>query len=564
MYILQNHLLFDIGAIIIVATFLAYVARLLKQPVIPSYMIAGILLGPFLLKLVKNVELITPMSEIGIAFLLFVAGLEMNFKKLRKVGSVILFGSLIQIAVTFGFGFFLGLLLKLTKFESFILGLVVAFSSTMIVVKLLSDKRELDTLHGRITLGTLLVQDLVVILLLPLATKSFQAHYIEGYAYLLAKGLVLVLLAVLLNKFFVDRIFKFAAKTQELLFLTSISFCFIFSLLAYSFGFSIAVGAFVSGMMLANLPYHYDIIGRIKPLRDFFLTIFFAYLGIQMTFLDIKPIIIALFAFLMLVVIIKPMIILAIVNLFGYGKRASFLTGISLAQISEFSLIIVMLAKDFISKELFSMTIILAVISIATTTYFIKYDEKLYNKLSKYLGLIEIFPRKYHELGFKTKTKPKIVLFGCHRMGTIILKALSKMRKHVLVVDFNPAVITKLMKQKINCIYGDATNPELLENINFKEMEIVISTIPNEDENEHLIKYAKSKNSKLLILVVANNLFEALNLYEAGADYVILPPIVGGERISHILSDIVKARKDIKELKKRHLKHLIELEAEGT
>ncbi len=564
MYILQNHLLFDIGAIIIVATFLAYVARLLKQPVIPSYMIAGILLGPFLLKLVKNVELITPMSEIGIAFLLFVAGLEMNFKKLRKVGSVILFGSLIQIAVTFGFGFFLGLLLKLTKFESFILGLVVAFSSTMIVVKLLSDKRELDTLHGRITLGTLLVQDLVVILLLPLATKSFQAHYIEGYAYLLVKGLVLVLLAVLLNKFFVDRIFKFAAKTQELLFLTSISFCFIFSLLAYSFGFSIAVGAFVSGMMLANLPYHYDIIGRIKPLRDFFLTIFFAYLGIQMTFLDIKPIIIALFAFLMLVVIIKPMIILAIVNLFGYGKRASFLTGISLAQISEFSLIIVMLAKDFISKELFSMTIILAVISIATTTYFIKYDEKLYNKLSKYLGLIEIFPRKYHELGFKTKTKPKIVLFGCHRMGTIILKALSKMRKHVLVVDFNPAVITKLMKQKINCIYGDATNPELLENINFKEMEIVISTIPNEDENEHLIKYAKSKNSKLLILVVANNLFEALNLYEAGADYVILPPIVGGERISHILSDIVKARKDIKELKKRHLKHLIELEAEGT
>ncbi|MBW3000167.1 cation:proton antiporter, partial [Candidatus Woesearchaeota archaeon] len=369
------NIFYQIGILIIIATVGAYLIRLLKQPLIPAYILSGVIIGP-ILGLITSHEVITTMSEIGIAFLLFIVGLELNFKKLRDIGAVASVGGLIQIILLFALGFVISSSLGFANMESIYIGLVVAFSSTMIVIKLLLDKKSLNTLHGKIIIGILLVQDVAAILAMSLLSS------VDGFSILVLlfsalKAGGIILFAVLAGKYIFPYLFKFAAKSMELLFLLSLSVCFGFSLLFASVGFSIAIGAFIAGVSLANLQYNVEIISRVRSLRDFFATLFFVSLGMNLLLDTLPKIILPAIVLTLVVIFIKPFVTLFICSFFGYTKRTSFLTSISLAQISEFSLIIVAqgMLLGHLSKEIFSLSIVLAVITIISTSYMIKFDD---------------------------------------------------------------------------------------------------------------------------------------------------------------------------------------------
>ncbi len=558
---LQTTLLFELGAILIVAAIFAFLARILKQPLIPAYVIAGIVLGPLVLGVIQDVELIKMLSELGIIFLLFIVGVEIKLEKLKKVGWAAGIGGLFQVGMTFLCGYFVASLLGFNTLNSIYAGLIVAFSSTMIVIKLLADEEEISTLHGRLIIGILFVQDILVIIALALLGMETSASWLS-FVIILTKGLLLGSIAYITNRFVIKPFFKFAAKSEELLFLISIAVCFLFALFAFSLGFSLAIGAFIGGVILANLPYNLNIIGRISPLKDFFSTIFFATLGMQLVLVNFHDLLLPLILFLIIILVLKPIFILIILSLFGYGKRNAFVSAVSLAQISEFALILIMTVQDTMNPELFSLTIILAVITITMTSYIIKYEMFFYNLISKPLQQIEKISVKKRSFGYKEHEKKKIIIFGYHRMGTIIASLLNKIKRKILIVDFDPEIIENLTKKKIACMYGDMANSEILKRLHLKKVKIVISTVPHEEDNMFMLKFVKSVNKKIIVFVTANHLHEALDLYEAGADYVIMPHLLGGEKMGMKLKKVIQGSLNVKTARTKHLKQLLKINSD--
>ncbi len=549
----ENFLMvFEIGVMLIVAAILAFIVKLFKQPLIPAYILTGILIGPLLFGLIENQELILSLSEIGVAFLIFTAGLEINFKKLKQVGKAATFGGILQIAGLFTLAFFISIWLGLIGKAPIYVGLVVAFSSTMVVIKLLYDQKELNSLHGRIIIGILLIQDIAAIAALAILTTDFT---LASIGISLGKALIFAVIAILLSKA-INPVFKKAARFPELLLLTSISFLFLFAIGSVMASLSIVIGAFFAGVALANSDYKLEIEGKISPLRDFFAIIFFVALGMQLQVIS-NNFIILLMVLLLLVIIVKPLILMFLIRIFGYKKRTAFLTGNSLAQTSEFSLVIVTLGYSLghISIGLFSTLILLTIVTMSLTTYFIGYERKLFTWFSWPLNIFNKIKSKEEELEYIKKDGNKIIIFGCHRMGSLFLKEFKQTNKDIIVVDYNPEIIRALINKKIPCIYGDFVNNEVLDRIDVRNSKMIISTIPDIEDNLLLIKKTRKLNNKVLIIVVANRISEALELYKAGASYVIIPQVIGGQRAFETVQKITN-KKGLKKLKEKHIKYL--------
>jgi len=553
-----TNIFFDIGIIIIFATILGYIGRLLKQPLIPLYILAGLIIGPVGLGWITDYEVIRTLSEIGVAFLLFVVGLELDLRKLKDVGNVVIIGSIIQIVAMFLIGISVGVWLGFIGEELIYLGLIVSFSSTMVVIKLLADKNELDTLHGRIVIGILLMEDLFAIL----AISSLQT--ISDFSPLLLLEAVfkvfgIIALVYVSGRFFFPTIFKVAARSQEILFLIAITVCFSFGMLGVVLGLSIAIGAFLAGVSLANLPYNLEIESKVRSLRDFFSTIFFVSLGMGLVFTNIIKWLLPLIILTAIIIIFKPLLITTILSFFGYKRKTAFMTSTTLAQTSEFSLIIVAQGAilGHISNEFLSITTILATITITISTYFIKFDSQIYEKSKKYLRFFESFSKTNRELTYMDEYPThKVVLIGYDRMGYSIAKSLRKMKKHYLIVDFNPDIVKRLIRAKQPCIYGDAGDIEILEKLKLHQVEMVISTIPDVNAAKLLIKKIRHVNAHSIIIVTAMDIEDALKLYDEGADYVIMPHILGGNHMAIMLEDISY---DIDKLIETKIDHIREL-----
>jgi len=558
----MDPLIADIGIILIVATVLAIISRFFRQPIVLGYMLAGIIIGPVGLGWVVNHEIITTLSEIGIAFLLFIVGLELDIRKLKHLGAVALIVGLGQIILTFIAGYLLALILGLPSIYAFYISIALTLSSTVIIVKLLSDKNEITALHARISLGVLLVQDFVAVIILAMMANSGHldvSHVLTNL--IVAVGFFTV--SILLGAFFLKYLFKPVAKSSELLFLSAVSWCFAYAIVSQWLGFSIAIGAFLAGISLASLPYHFEIASRIKSLRDFFATIFFVTLGMQIVLNGLQNVIWPIILLSLFVLVCNPLIVLVLMCAMGFKARPAFLTGISLAQISEFSLI--MMATGYslglIPQSLVSVIAIIAVITFTFSSYMITYDEKLYRLLKRFVRPFESLSVKGFDLEYcpEIEADHKIILCGCDRIGHAILESAQKLKKSILVIDFNPELIKKLMKEKIHCIYGDISDIEIMDRINFKKAELVISTIPDFEDNTMLVKKVKKANKRAVVIVTAEDVEDALELYNQGADYVILPHMLGGEHISLLLQEtaqdigkIIKKKKlNIAKLKKR-------------
>jgi len=355
-------IIFDIAVILILSAMFAFVARILRQPLIPAYVLTGLVLGPLVFGVVKNLDLIKAFSEIGIAFLLFTAGLEISFRKIREANlkKIAVIGVL-QVGLIFGLTILMQGFLGLSPLEAAYVGIILAFGSTMVDIKLLSDMNELVTLHGRLVLGILLLQDLVAIVAIVVFTGGGFAPGALGIAF--AKLGIMVLAAIFLQRYILNRLFGFAARSNEFLFLCSLAVLFFFIVMAYTFELSIVIGAFIAGVSLANSPFKMELESRISPLRDFFAILFFVALGMQLVLVGIGDKLLLLGALLLGAFLIKPLITLILLRVAGYQPRTSFLTAASLAQLSEFSLIIGMIGVlGGVLSESFFSTVILATI----------------------------------------------------------------------------------------------------------------------------------------------------------------------------------------------------------
>ena len=561
---LTQSLVFDLAIIIIIAAIFAYIARLLKQPLILAYIAAGLLAGSVLPDFVKDVPTIDFFSQIGIAFLLFIVGLNLGFSKLKELGKISMITGLGQVVFSTLIGYFIAIYLGFSSITSAYIGLALAFSSTIIVVKLLSDKNDLDSLYGRISIGFLLVQDFIAIISLILLSSqnSNNASVINVIFVNLLKAVILFVWVYLMSRFFLNSIFSRVARNQELLFIASLSWCFFLAIISILLGFSVEIGAFLAGIALANLPYHYEISSKVKPLRDFFLVLFFVAIGVQIDIWSLDNIIMPVVILSLFVLLSKPLMMLILMGAFGYTKRTGFLSGLAVDQISEFSLILIVLGNRLghVSQEVVAIITLVGIITITISTYFINYGDKLYFVFSRFLNIFERKETIEKQFSSHKKQEYMLILIGYGRTGSILMKDLDKYKDKMLIVDYNPDIIKKLAKKGYHVLYGDASDIDFLQELRKLNPKIVISMIRHVDDNLLVLRFFKNEIKSSTIVLKGYNPDEALDLYENGADYVMLPLIAGAELLSRLIKDAVKNRGKILRYKNEHIKHLKSLE----
>lgn len=552
-------LLVDLGIIIIAATFISIVVRLLKQPLVLGYILGGIIVGPQILNYVKNSQAVLVLSELGIAFLLFIIGMELDLKKIAKTGMISSILGIVQVILTASIGFLASYFMGFSIIESFYLGIIVAFSSTMIVIKLLVDKKELESIHGELILGIMLIQDIIAIIVLSVI-PFFDNFNLGQIGRTIINGILLLFAFYLIYKFILSSFIKVIVKSPELLFIGSLSIIIIYSGLAYYMGYSLAIGAFIAGLSLSATDFRYDIQNRIKPFRDFFLVLFFVTLGMQIIFENILKMIYPFVVLFLIVVIAKPAITFVLAKLFQYGNRTAFFTGVEIGQVGEFSLVLASVgaseAYHHISSDLFSMITILTLVTMVITAYVINYDNLIYVFFSSLLKPLESRTTKEGKLKYlpKKELKDHVIVFGYHKIAAPFIKTLIKLKDNFIVVDYNAEKVVQLMKKNIPCICSDLTNPDLMTDLNFRKAKMLVSTIKNFQGNMDLIRRYKSVNKKGIMIVVAASNEDAIELYKEGADYVILPEALGGEKISNYMVHLTP--QGIHSWGKKHMKSI--------
>ncbi len=560
----------EFSLILVIATFVALFMRVLKQPLIVGYMATGILVGPYFLNLLSSYGEMEFFSKIGISILLFIVGLTLNPDIVREVGKVSFITGLGQIIFTSVIGFFLIQFLGFSLASSFYITIALTLSSTVIVLKMLTDRGDTNKLYGRISIGFLLVQDLFATIILLGVTTSASITNLNGTNSILAIGMKLfplfiygglvVLALYFISKYILPKLVSFVGGNQEILFIFSIAWGLGLASLFYVIGFSIEIGALIAGVMLAVSPFAYEIGAKMKPLRDFFILIFFILLGSQMVLSQFSIILIPAIILSLFVLIGNPLIVFLLMNVLKYRTKTAFMAGLTVAQISEFSLILVALGFSLgqINSEVVSLVTLVGIITIASSTYLILYADWIYSKLYNFLKFISI--RKYHYLEKQIEGgNPEIIIIGYDRVGYEFASVASKVSSRYLVIDYDPESIKSLQKENIPFKYGDAEDLEFLQEVGFPNARIIVSTIPDYETNLLLVKYYRKSNSDGTIIVIASQISDANDLYDAGASYVVMPHHLGAHHAAQMITKYGFNTEGFDEEKKIHLAKLLTL-----
>ena len=505
------------------------------------------------------------LSSLGIAFLLFLVGVELKIEDFKYVGRAAIYTGLGQIFFTATVGFILISALGFLPITALYIAIAITFSSTVIIIKLLAEKHDLQSLYGKIAVGYLLVQDFVAILAL-MILSGFGQHEtptLTALILILVKGGFLVGFSYLASKSILRYLFKLTSASTELLFISAIAWAFLLAAVGGALGFSIAIGAFLAGVAIASSPYRIQISARVKPLRDFFIVIFFILLGASLS-VEAGDVLISQIVMLSLFVLAgKPLIVLAIMLTLGFRNRTSFLTAVTGAQISEFSLILIAsgLAAGHVSYEVVSLVAAVGIVTITLSSYFILYGEGIYKVIEK--RFIRLFPERAHDpyVVNRQSLADHVVLVGAEQMGWDILEFLKKQirdRNQIVIVDFNPEIIKTLRANGYNnAVFGDVSDPEVLEELELSRAKLIIVTDPDITDSALLIKFARQKNYRGPFMATTYWLHDAIKLYEAGADYVVVPEDVGGQHLAKVLADHWSDLGKIKKLKSKNFEKLM-------
>lgn len=521
---------YEFAFILFFAALLGGIGQLMKQPLIVMFIALGVLVGPSVLDIVSSEEHIHLLAEIGITILLFIVGLKLDLRIIRSVGKIALMTGLGQVLFTSLIGYFIGIALHFSPLHSFYIAVALTFSSTIIIVKLLSDKKEIDSLHGQIAIGFLIVQDIVVILVMIVLSamgKQGDNSFIQDILRTLLSGGILLALALGAMKWVIPRLSYFLAKSPEMLTLFAIAWSLTLAALGDLMGFSGEVGAFLAGVSLASSRFKDLISSRLLSLRDFLLLFFFVNLGANINLSVIGDQVPAALTFSFFVLIGNPLIVLAIMGVLGYHKRTSFLAGLTVAQISEFSLIFagLGLAVGHINEEVLGLITLVGLITIGLSTYLILYSHQIYELLSPALS---IFQRKHinRELNLHLDQKEQfdVVIFGLGRFGGTIAHLIDKNPAISYIgIDFDPQVVKIGQEMGKNVIYGDVTDPEIFEQAPVLASKCIISTIGHRDPASQLMEALKNSGYKGSVYLTALHDKDYSFLKRTGADEVLMP-----------------------------------------
>lgn len=548
----------EIGLIIAIAAGMALIMRLIKQPLIIGHILTGILVGPSLFHFIKTPETIEAFSSIGIALLLFIIGLGLNPRVIKEIGKVAAIGGIIEVLVTTMFGWCLGIIFGLNHIESLFLGVALSFSSTIIILKILSDRKEQSRLYGKIVIGFLLIEDIIAafVLLFVTAQGGNDGFSIGQLGILLAKGALISIPLLYIGNKILPRFHTLVAGSQEFLFLFAIGWGFGSAALFEAVGFSLEIGALIAGIALSNLPYTQEISARLRPLRDFFVVVFFISLGARLTFGELGSIMPLIIGGSALVILLRPLIILAIMGVMGYTKRTSYKAAIAMTQISEFSLVFVILgnASGFVSDALVAGITMIALITIAFSTYVMTYSDRLYSVFEKTLSMFERRKAQFEQQ--ESRNHYELVLFGYEKGGREFVKVFKSLRKRFVVIDYNPDVIDSLEHSRIDYLYGDAMDIELLEEAGIEHSKLVVSTIDDFETNKFLVRLMEKINPGAVLIMHGDSVEEAAELYELGASYVVIPHYIGSEKISSFIKKSKLKKTEFKKYREKHLAYL--------
>ncbi|NBX98514.1 sodium:proton exchanger [bacterium] len=548
----------ELSLIIAIGTVISLGMRLLKQPLIIGHIVTGIIVGPSVLGIIGSAETIEVFSKIGITLLLFIIGLGLNPRVIKEVGKVATIAGGLQIFFTILFGWAAAYILGFSKTESILLAIALSFSSTIIILKLLSDKKEQTRLYGKVTIGILLIQDIVAtIVLLLLTSQNGQDGFSPVKIALLgAKGIAIAAPLFFIGYKILPKMHKLIAGSQEFLFLFAIGWGFGVAALFQAAGFTVEIGALLAGVCLAGLPYTQEISSRLRPLRDFFVVVFFINLGAQLGFGNIVVVLPAVLVSVVIVVLIKPLIVMMSMGLLGYTKRTSFKSAITLAQISEFSLVVgtISLQSGKVSKDFMSILTLTALITIAVSTYLIMYADRIYATFEKNLSLFERAKARYEQK--ESRRHYEMVLFGYQRGGHEFVKVFKSLKKRFVVIDYDPDVVDKLEHEHIDYLYGDATDVELLEEVGLDKSKMVVSTITDHETNKFLVSLIEKINSHAVIITHADTVDQAAELYELGASYVMMPHYIGSEKIGAFIKKSGFKKSEFRKFRDKHLAYL--------
>ncbi|MCW5701792.1 MAG: cation:proton antiporter [Bradyrhizobium sp.] len=548
----MHELIADITFSILFAWVLGLVAHFARQPLILAYLVAGFFIGPFGMGWVKSQESISVISELGLIFMLFMIGLEIDLKKIVRAGPVILFAAGGQLlgGCLLGILFFMGIGLSLGggAFDALYLTVACALSSTVIIVKVLYEKRELDTLPGRITLGVLVLQDIFAILFL--AVQPSLAN-LEVSVILLSVARVgaLVATALVLSRYVLPKLFHQIARRPELLLLGALAWCFLIAEVAERLHLSREMGSLVAGVSLSTFPYALDVTAKVTTLRDFFITLFFVALGMTIPIPNGSVIALAL-TIAAFTVVSRVVTTFTPLYLMKQGLRASLLPAINLAQISEFSLVVIqtgITAGHIRTETASAASFAFVVLAVLSTFLMVRSSEITMGLIGplKRIGLRDLDHAHHadggHEGGHGEANR--IVILGFFRAASALLSQIERQDESLLeqitVIDFNPNVFRTLNERGVHVIYGDISNVDTLVHAGIGKAEIIILSVPDSllvgANNEKLVRHVRALNPTAKIVATADMLSNVGDLYAAGADYVTVTRLTDAAELFSVI-----------------------------
>ncbi|MEQ8401385.1 MAG: cation:proton antiporter [Roseitalea porphyridii] len=534
---ITDYIFYEIAALLVLAAGVGFVGLMLRQPLIVSFIAVGILAGPSALNIARSDEYIDLLAELGIAVLLFLVGLKLDLNLVRTLGPVALMTGLGQVAFTTIFGFLIGLALGLDPVTAIYVAIALTFSSTIIIVKLLSDKREIDSLHGRIALGFLIVQDIVVVLamimLSAIGVGAQSDSALADIASVFGYGALMLVAIGLFIRYLANPLMERLSRSPELMISFAIGWAALLAALGHYFGFGKELGGLLAGVSLASTPFREAIAARLAALRDFLLLFFFIALGASLDLGVLGDNIGAALVFSVFVLVGNPLIVLAIMGAMGYRRRTGFLAGLTVAQISEFSLIFMAMGVSIghVAGDAMGLVTLVGLITIAASTYMITWSHQLYGMVEPLLAPFERAGAGGEEDGWRPRAgSADAIVFGLGRYGLAIAEELGEAGLTVLGVDFDPDAVRQARARGIPVMFGDATDPEFVAHLPIDGVRWAVSAVPehdtgitHDDPRRSLMRALADAGYTGRIAVAVHSEAGRQRLEKAGADLVLMP-----------------------------------------
>ena len=548
----------NIAICMVAASAMGFLSRLLRQPLLLGYLLGGVAIGPLGLRLIADQAQISTVAEIGLILLLFMIGLEIDLKKMLAAGRLVIVTGVLQfpLSVLLGFGLFkllayFGLYSGEGRYAVLYAALAIGISSTMIVVKLLYDKLELDTLPGRITVGILVFQDIWAIITLAVQPNLGDPQ-VSGLLQTFGAGALLVAATLLTSRYVLPHVFHQVAKVPELMLVLSLGWCFLVGLVAAHprVGLSMEMGALIAGVALATFPYNLDVIAKVLSIRDFFITLFFVALGMQIPFPELGVLQLAALTAAVLV-LTRLLGVFGVLYALKAGHRTALLPAINLAQMSEFSLVILSigLAHGHIAQDTLTVGIWAFALLAVASTYGIEASHGLQQRASRLLSLLRLrdLPATAEGDTGPAHERP-VVLLGFFRIASAFLEDVARRDQHLLdelkVVDFNPEARTRLTELGVPCVYGDVSHLDTLHHAGIHHARVVVcsltDTVLRGTTNLKLLKALREMCPHARLILTAENPEQARALYAGGADFVLQPSVLAGSSLVSVVEQALR------------------------